>query len=246
MRYERTVEASFIVRPNRFVAYVDLGGERTGVHVKNTGRGWELLIPGATVVLSDSMNPERKYRYDLVSVWKKDLLVNIDSQAPNKVFGEWIVSSGFFGPDPTVMPEHVHGDSRFDFYIESEGRRIFVEVKGVTLEEDGVAMFPDAPTERGRKHMNGLRRAVSEGYEAYVAFVVQMGRVRLFRPNRGTDPAFSDALKEAVDGGVKVLCLGCDVTEDSLTISYGIPVEIARRRRPASSGTRWGPAPAAP
>lgn len=246
MRYSRTLEASFVERPNRFVAYVLLDGVRIGTHVKNTGRGRELLVPGARVVLSDSGNPGRKYRYDIVAVWKGDLLVNIDSQAPNKVFGEWIGSSGFFGPSPDVHPEHVHGDSRFDFYLESDGRRIYVEVKGVTLEEEGVVLFPDAPTERGRKHMAGLGRAVSEGYEAYAAFVVQMGRAKLFRPNRATDPAFADALAEAVSEGVNILCLGCEVTEDSMSISYSIPYDLARGPRPASSGIRSDPAPGGP
>ena len=223
MRYERTVRARFVSRENRFVATVVLDGVETRVHVKNTGRCREILVPGADVVLSDSGNGSRKYRYDLVAVRKGGLLINIDSQAPNAAFGEWVRDGGFFGPSPDVFPEHTHGDSRFDFYIESEGRRIFAEVKGVTLEDDRVCMFPDAPTERGRKHLRGLEACVREGYEAWAVFVVQMSGMRAFTPNRATDPEFADELGRAVDSGVGVLCLGCDVTEDSMRITHRVP-----------------------
>lgn len=234
MRYSSTVRAEFIDRPNRFVADVLLDGHEVAVHVKNTGRCRELLVPGAPVVLSDSGNPARRYRYDLVAVQKGDLLVNMDSQAPNRVFGEWVSSSGFFGMSPEIIPEHTHGDSRFDFLMRSDGRTILTEVKGVTLENGGETMFPDAPTERGRKHLRGLERAVSEGFEAYAVFVVQMGGATVFRPNRAMDPEFADALMEAAGHGVDVLCLGCDVRDDSMEISYRVPVDLARCPRLAS------------
>lgn len=223
MRYGSVKIAEFVSRPNRFVADVILDGEETRVHVKNTGRCRELLVPGARVVLSDSGNDGRKYRYDLIAVYKGGLLVNMDSQAPNKAFGEYASSCGLFGSEPVIHPEHIHGDSRFDFYIESGERRIFVEVKGVTLENDGVCMFPDAPTERGRKHLRGLEACVDEGYEAYVAFVVQMNGMTVFLPNASTDPEFASALRHAEDHGVRVLCLECDVAPDTMTITGGIP-----------------------
>ncbi len=221
--YGCTLGAEFVSRPNRFVAVVRIDGVETKVHVKNTGRCRELLVPGARVVLSDSGNPDRKYRYDLVAVYKGDMLVNMDSQAPNQVFGEYVRSSIPFGECDVVRAEHQHGDSRFDFYIESGDRRIFVEVKGVTLEFDGLCMFPDAPTERGLKHVRGLEGCLDEGYEAYVAFVIQMAGMREFRPNSSTDPDLARELAIAEGKGVGILCLECDVTEDSMTISGTVP-----------------------
>lgn len=217
------MEGTFISRPNRFIANVTVNGETATVHVKNTGRCKELLIPGARVILSESSNPARKTKYDLIAVYKGDMLVNIDSQAPNAAFGEFIRTSGFFGKDPEVHPEHVHGDSRFDFYVESDERRIYIEVKGVTLENDGICEFPDAPTERGLKHLRGLERCVGEGYEAYVAFVVQMKGMTLFRPNRRTDPEFSRELENAYDNGVNILVVDCIVEPDSMTVDSQIP-----------------------
>ncbi|MDO5852482.1 MAG: DNA/RNA nuclease SfsA [Thermoplasmata archaeon] len=246
MRYAWTKEAEFVSRPNRFVAEVILDGVREKVHVKNTGRCREILVPGTRVVLSDSRNPGRKYRYDLIAAWKGDLLINIDSQAPNRAFHEHILRGEVFGPPSVVHPECTHGDSRFDFYVESGDRRIFAEVKGVTLEHDGVCRFPDAPTERGLKHVRGLAECVTEGYEAYAVFVVQMGRMTLFEPNADTDPDFARGLAEAEDAGVRVLCLGCDVEPDSMDISYGIPHRLTRSRRSPSSCSRWCPAPAGP
>ena len=166
MRYERVVEGTFISRPNRFIAMVEIDGHVETVHVKNTGRCREILVPGTKAVLYDSDNPERKTRYDLIAAYKGDMLINIDSQAPNKAFGEFISRSGLFGNDPMIQPECTHGDSRFDFYIEAGDRKIFAEVKGVTLERDGYCLFPDAPTERGLKHLKGLLKAKEEGYEA--------------------------------------------------------------------------------
>ena len=223
MRYARTREAEFVSRENRFVATVLMDGEEVRVHVKNTGRCGEILLPGTRVVLSESDNPGRRYRYDLVAAWKGDLLINIDSQSPNRAFGEFVMSSGIFGPDPTVHPEHTHGDSRFDFYIESGERRIFVEVKGVTREFDGICMFPDAPTERGLKHIRGLERCVSEGYEAYIALVVQMKGMREFVPDYEIHREFGDEMERAESMGVGVLVYDCVVTEDSMTVDSPLP-----------------------
>lgn len=243
MRYARIVKAEFLDRPNRFVALVRLNGEDLRVHVKNTGRCRELLVPGAEVVLSESDNSGRKYLYDLVAVYKGDMLVNIDSQAPNTLFYEWLLESHAFGQDASIIPERTHGDSRFDFFIESEGRRILAEIKGVTLEENGICMFPDAPTVRGVKHIRGLMRALEEGYEAYLVFIIQMGGMRLFVPNGSTDPEFSKALGEAYSCGVGVLCLGCTVSEDGLHIDSEVPFVLDRRVSRASSCSRWCPSP---
>lgn len=223
MRYGRTVRGTFVSRPNRFIAKVLVDGTEETVHVKNTGRCREILVPGATVILEDSGNPSRKTRYDLIAAYKGDTLINIDSQAPNRAFAEFIPRSGLFGDDPEVFPEHTHGDSRFDFYIESGERRIFVEVKGVTLEHDGVCMFPDAPTERGLKHLRGLERCVEEGYEAYVALVVQMKGMRVFVPNYDTHREFGEEMERAERAGVGVLVYDCAVTEDSMAVDSPLP-----------------------
>ena len=214
MYYENTVTGTFLSRPNRFIAHVEIHGQETVVHVKNTGGCKELLVPGATVVLEKASNPARKTPYDLIAVYKGDRLINMDSQAPNKAFGEWAAESGFFG------------SSRFDFYIETKGRRIFVEVKGVTLERDGVVLFPDAPTLRGARHLRELAEAVKEGYEAYVFFVIQMEDCLYFVPNAETDPAFASALQEAAGQGVQVKCLSCKVTENSLRTYQFVPVKL--------------------
>lgn len=234
MRYENIVPGRFLARPNRFIAHVDLGGETAVCHVKNTGRCRELLLPGAPVWLQDfgAEAGKRKTRYDLIAVEKQrpgkpPLLVNMDAQAPNRVFGEW-AASGAFRPGLTLLrPETVRGDSRFDFYYETEGgARGFVEVKGVTLEEGGHARFPDAPTLRGVKHLDELARAVGEGYAAHVCFVVQMGEMTRFSPNDATHPAFGDALRRARAAGVEVRALGCAVTAESLEIAYAVEVEM--------------------
>ena len=235
MKYGKIITGTFIDRPNRFIANVRIKGEGgvpdsdpvVRAHVKNTGRCKEILIPGARVILAGPFKG-RKTEYDLIAVYKGDLLINIDSQAPNKAFREYAENSGFFGEVPAIHAERTHGDSRFDFYIESGERRIFVEVKGVTLETDGHCRFPDAPTERGRKHIRGLIECLDEGYEAYIAFVVQMGRMRNFSPNYATDPEFGETLEEAEAAGVGILVLGCDVSEDSMEISYEIPHSFER------------------
>jgi len=226
MKYSNTVRGRFLSRPNRFIAHVEVDGDEQICHVKNTGRCKELLTPGVTVILERSDKPERKTAYDLVAVYKGDKLINMDSQAPNKVFGEWAAESGYFGGAPKIKPEFRYGASRFDFYIETEDRRIFVEVKGVTLEEDRVLMFPDAPTERGVKHINELIKATEEGYEAYIFFVAQMKDCRYFTPNRATHPEFAEALKAAVEHGVQVRCVNCLVTEDTLNIHDFVEVKI--------------------
>ncbi len=227
MQYGKTVRGKFLSRPNRFIAHVELGGADTVCHVKNTGRCKELLTPGATVILEVSENPARKTAYDLIAVYKGEKLINMDSQAPNKAFGEWAKRSGFFGKNPRVTAERTYGGSRFDFYIETEdGRRIFVEVKGVTLEHDGLLRFPDAPTARGTKHLRELMQAVEEGYEAMIFFVSQMEDCHLFFPNDQTDPAFANALRESAQRGVQVYCVNCRVTEDAMHIHDFIPVNL--------------------
>ena len=223
MRYGRTVEGTFISRPNRFVAKVEIDGIVETVHVKNTGRCREILVPGAIVVLEDSGNPCRKTRYDLIAAYKNGNLINIDSQAPNKAFHEFVLRSGVFGKDPVVHPEHSHGDSRFDFYIESGDRRIFVEVKGVTKEVDGLCMFPDAPTERGLKHIRGLEACVTEGFEAYVAFIVQMKGMMEFVPDYGIHSDFGHELERAESLGVGIMVYDCVVTEGSMSVDSPLP-----------------------
>lgn len=226
MNYRTVRRGIFLSRPNRFTAYVNAEGERCVCHVKNTGRCRELLIPGATVILEASDNPMRKTAYDLVAVYKGETLINIDSQAPNRVFDEWARKTDFFGSISLIKPECTYENSRFDFYIEADDRKIFAEIKGVTLEEDGVVLFPDAPTERGIKHVTELADAVKNGYDAYVFFVIQLQNCRYFTPNRQTHPAFADALQIAETAGVRIRAMSCRVTEDSLVIDRFVPVRL--------------------
>jgi len=213
--YDNITSAKFISRPNRFIAKVEVGGVLETVHVKNTGRCRELLIPGCEVWLTAPGSPGRKTKYDLVCVRKDTgVIFNIDSQAPNKVVAEWLSGQGF----DRVLPEYVFGDSRIDFYMEKEGVRYLMEVKGCTLEKDGTGYFPDAPTERGVKHIRELIRAVEEGYRGILAFVIQMEGVSEVLPNVATHPGFGVALDEAKKAGVEVLFLPCKVTPGSLKI----------------------------
>lgn len=223
MYYENMVPGIFLARPNRFIAHVQIYGNTEICHVKNTGRCKELLPVGAQVWCQRSDNPNRKTKFDLITVQKGDRLINMDSQAPNAAAKEWLLAGGF-GEIADVKGEYTHGDSRFDFAFRKDGRQCFLEVKGVTLENDGVCAFPDAPTERGVKHLQGLTRLVQEGYGAYVLFVVQMSDVNYLHPNDATDPDFGRALREAAAQGVTVLAMDCAVTFDSMTI--GKPVEI--------------------
>ena len=217
MKYEEIYTAKFIDRPNRFIAHVELNGRTETVHVKNTGRCRELLLPGADVILSHSGNPARKTAYDLIAVYKQGLgLVNIDSQAPNQVVREWLMGQEF----DVVRPEYRYGDSRIDFYMEKGDKRYLMEVKGCTLERDGIGYFPDAPTERGVKHLHELAKSVSEGYLAYLTFVIQMEGVTKVLPNIETHPEFGEALQAAEDAGVRVVYLPCRVTEGTLEAKW--------------------------
>lgn len=225
MRYGTVIPGRFVDRPNRFVAHVETAEGLQTVHVKNTGRCRELLLPGAAVYLERGTGPARKTAFDLIAVEKGERLINMDAQAPNKVFGEWAAAGRFLPGLTALRPEFTWEDSRFDFRLEDHLGPCFVEVKGVTLEQDGLALFPDAPTERGVKHLRGLRRAVERGYRAAVFFVVQMKGPRLFRPNDDTHPAFGQALREASAAGVGVYAWDCAVTPESLTLDA--PVEVA-------------------
>lgn len=227
MRYSDVCEGRFLLRPNRFIAHVEIDGRTEICHVKNTGRCRELLVPGAVVYLERAANPMRKTRYDLIAVRKGDLLINMDAQAPNKVFGEWAAAGGFLPELTAIRPEFTWEDSRFDFRLETAMGVHFVEVKGVTLEDNGEVRFPDAPTERGAKHLRGLLRAVEQGYGATACFVIQMKGPRVFRPNDRTDPAFGEALRRAAAGGVQVLALDCRVEPDSLFIDAPVPVDLS-------------------
>ena len=226
MQYQSVKKAVFLRRPNRFIAQVELEGAEETVHVKNTGRCRELLVPGATVYLAEGTNPNRKTRYDLIAVEKGHRLINMDAQAPNRVFGEWAAAGGFRSDLTLLRPETTWGNSRFDFYWESSenGRKGFVEVKGVTLEEGGAVYFPDAPTERGVKHVEELMACRAAGYEAALFLVVQMEGVAFWSPNDRTHPSFGAAVRRAAAAGVEILCRDCRVTPDSLTM--GEPVEI--------------------
>lgn len=229
MRYKETEKAVFLKRPNRFIAEVEIQGKRETVHVKNTGRCKELLIPGTEVILEKSGNPNRKTKYDLICVNKQGRLINMDSQIPNKAAEEWIKKGGLFPEEVTIRPEKKYGNSRFDLYVESPVRRAFVEVKGVTLEEDNVVRFPDAPTVRGIKHVEELIHCMEEGYEAYLLLVIQMKGVKKFMPNWDTQPEFGQALIKAEKAGVKILARDCLVTEDTIEIQEEVPVDLTGR-----------------
>ena len=225
MRYANMVPGFFRNRPNRFIAHVEIDGKEQVVHVKNTGRCRELLVPGVAVWCQRSDNPARKTQYDLITVRKGQRLINMDSQAPNVAVREWLESGGL-GEIENLRQETVHGDSRFDFSFTQEGKTCFLEVKGVTLEDNGVCAFPDAPTQRGAKHLRGLAEAARQGYGAYVLFVIQMTDVKYLHPNDRTDPDFGAALREAAAQGVKVLAVRCQVSEDEMTISGSVPVRL--------------------
>lgn len=215
MKYRKIAKGEFIERPNRFIAKVKIEDEIHTVHVKNTGRCRELLLPNATVYLEESDNPNRKTKYDLIGVKKEGLgLVNIDSGAPNKVAYEWLKSQGY----DYIKPEFTYGNSRIDFYMEKGEEKFLMEVKGCTLEIDGIGYFPDAPTERGLKHINELIKAKEQGYNSIIAFVIQMEGIEEVRGNRTTHPQFADALQNARANGVEILFLKCKVTEDELII----------------------------
>jgi sugar fermentation stimulation protein A len=226
MRYENVIVGRFQSRPNRFVAHVRLDGETVVCHVKNTGRCRELFVPDAKVVLARATNPARKTLYDVIAVYKGDKLISIDSQAPNHVFREWAESGGFLPGVQLIRPEYTLGQSRLDFYVETKENRCLVEVKGVTLEEDGHTRFPDAPTKRGEKHLKELMAAVLKGYECYAFFVIQMCGVPRFSPNGVTDPAFAKALKNAADAGVHLLAYDCRISEDTLSMGEPVPVFV--------------------
>lgn len=230
MKYKNIVKGEFISRPNRFIAKVKINGEEHTVHVKNTGRCKEILVPGAVIYLEKSANPERKTAYDLIGVEKKTkngtILINIDSQIPNLCAAEFLPVSGLFSEDTVIRREVTYGNSRFDIMAESPSKKAFVEVKGVTLEKDGVALFPDAPTERGVKHIKELIRASSEGFDAYIMFIIQMENIKSFSPNEETHPEFASVLREADKAGVKILAYSCKVTENDITVAEPIKIKL--------------------
>jgi sugar fermentation stimulation protein A len=225
MHYPNMIPGTFLSRPNRFIAKVMIGEKEETVHVKNTGRCRELLRQGTRVWCQESDNPNRKTKFDLITVRKGERLINMDSQAPNAAAGEWLRSGGL-GPIEDLKAEAKQGDSRFDFSFKKEGKPCFLEVKGVTLERDGICAFPDAPTERGAKHLRGLTELARAGYGAYVLFVIQMADVKYLYPNDETDPNFGAALREAAAAGVTVLAMDCAVTEDTMELRLPVLVKL--------------------
>lgn len=227
MIYNNIKPAKFISRPNRFIANIEIDGNHEICHVKNTGRCREFLIEGAKIFVQEfDSSTTRKTKYDLISAYKKEQLINMDSQVTNKVIQEWLQEGGLFENISLIKPESKYKNSRFDFYIEVGKRKIYIEVKGVTLEEDGVVMFPDAPTERGVKHLRELEECIEEGFEAYVIFVIQMSDVKVFKANEEMHKAFAETLTRVHEKGVNVLAYECLVTEDSIRISKQVPVIV--------------------
>ena len=226
MQYPNICAGIFKSRPNRFIAEVEINGTVERCHVKNTGRCRELLTPDAAVYLNRADNPNRKTNFDLIAVEKGNLLINMDAQAPNAVFGECVRKGAFLSDLTLIRPEFRHGDSRFDFYLEQGETRHLVEVKGVTLEENGVAKFPDAPTERGVKHIKGLIAAQAEGFISWIVFVIQMEGMICFRPNAATHPQFGETLRIAQNAGVHIQALECHVTPDTLEIVRPVPIQL--------------------
>ena len=225
MNYENMVAGTFISRPNRFIAHIEIGGKKQICHVKNTGRCRELLTPGTQVWCQEFDSPTRKTKFDLIAVQKGSRLINMDSQAPNKAAYEWLASGGLATIE-NLRAESFHGDSRFDFSFTKDGTPCLLEVKGVTLEHDGVCAFPDAPTARGVKHLQGLTRAAQDGIGAYVLFVIQMADVKYLHPNDATDPAFGEALRQAANAGVKLLAMDCAVTPDTMTLRKPVLIRL--------------------
>lgn len=234
MKYKKILPGVFHSRPNRFIAHIEIDGQVQVCHVKNTGRCKELLVPGATVYVEESDNPKRKTKYDLIAVEKGQRIINMDSQAPNIAVGEWlrignntIIPSGV---KANIRPEYTYDSSRFDFYVEYEREsgeleKIFVEVKGVTLEQDGVVSFPDAPSERAIKHVKELIKAKEQGYQCYVLFVIQMKGVKYFCPSQ-IHPEFCDVLRKAHNAGVGILAYDCKVTPDSMKLEDEVEVKL--------------------
>ena len=218
MKYDNIVKGKFIARPNRFIAHIEINGKIEVCHVKNTGRCKELLIPSAIVFVQENDNAKRKTKFSLISVIKENRIINMDSQVPNKIVYEWISNGNLLNDITLIKPETKYNNSRFDFYVETKNKKIFIEVKGVTLENQGVVKFPDAPTERGLKHVKELCDCVKEGYDAYIIFVVQMKDVLHFEPNVETHKEFAEALKEAKKRGVNILAVNCEVKENSINI----------------------------
>lgn len=226
MLYSNIQQGYFLSRPNRFIAHVEINGVTEICHVKNTGRCRELLTERAVVYVQQHDDSKRKTKYSLIAVCKGNLLINMDSQAPNKAVAEWLTDKQPFGEIKVLKPECRHGNSRFDFYVETEKRKIFIEVKGVTLENDGIAMFPDAPTARGVKHLQELTDCLQQGYEAAAIFVIQFTGAKLFKPNYATHPEFAQALRAAQAAGVQVMALECMVTPESMCIGKSVPLQL--------------------
>ena len=226
MRYDHIIPGTFIDRPNRFIAYCKIDGKTEKCHVKNTGRCRELLVKGATVYLSVSDNPSRSTMYDVIAVMKGDRLINMDSQIPNDVAAASLRMIPDFSDIKNIQREFIYGDSRIDIMAEDDDKRYLIEIKGVTLEDNGVVRFPDAPTERGVKHIRELMKSMKDNYTPYLLFVIQMDDVLRFEPNRVTDPAFADALREANDSGVRILAYTCSVTPDSIELKDSVEVSI--------------------
>ena len=225
MQYRTIVPGIFIARPNRFIAHIEINGKPEVCHVKNTGRCREMLRSGARVWCLDAAAPHRKTRYDLIAVQKGTRLINMDSQAPNAAAAQWLYGGGL-GPIEQLRPETTCGASRFDFSFYKDGKLCFLEVKGVTLETDGICAFPDAPTQRGTKHLQELTALAKQGHGAYVLFVIQMSDVQYLHPNDTTDPEFGKALRQACGAGVQILAMDCTVTPDSMTIRQSVPVKL--------------------
>lgn len=222
---EPIIQGIFRKRPNRFIAHIEINGTTEVCHVKNTGRCRELLPEGRVVYCAECLSPTRKTRYDLIAVQKGNRIINMDSQAPNAAVYEWLKQGGL-GYAEDIKPETTFGDSRFDFSFKKDGKLCFLEVKGVTLENNGVCAFPDAPTERGAKHLKELSRLAKEGYETYAMFVIQMEQVKYLHPNDKTDPEFGKALRKATEAGVKIIAYDCKVTPDSMIIHNPVPIKL--------------------
>jgi len=226
MKYDNILKGKFISRPNRFIAHIEINGKAEICHVKNTGRCKELLTASAIVFVQENNNPKRKTKFSLIGVIKGKRMINMDSQVTNKVVHEWILNGNLIPEVTLIKPESKYNNSRFDFYIETKNRKIFIEVKGVTLESEGIVKFPDAPTERGVKHVKELCDCVKEGYDAYIIFVIQMKDVLHFEPNLEMHKEFAEALKEAKKNGVNILAVDCEVKEDSIDIRDYVKVII--------------------